>query len=319
MSLIGETQFLERLQYFNGQRLFASDLDAAESFHREMRWLHNQSLHQPGVGAGYAVSGGKGEREVSVQPGYALDAEGREIVLTQARTLTVPPVSGEENGKPAYYDLVVSYPNERDLEESETREGICLPRGVVRLKEEPVFCWVRLTPCPDLQPVDPVLKQDLEQALRIRLARAEVLDCRLNRALSTAQRLDARPHNIPYVACGTSGGAAWQADTEQPGVLRLFQEVDTSVAGFRARPSYQAHAAGERLVAIGETTILLEGFTHVTDIRADGFTLHYLVPLALVRAFLGDTTGGEVSEEALKILLEVIQESWTVEWIGVEA
>jgi len=319
MSLIGETQFLERLQYFNGQRLFASDLDASEGFHREMRWLHNQSLHQPGVGAGYAVSGDKGAREVSVQPGYAIDAEGREIVLTQARTLTVPPVSGEENGKPAYYDLTVSYPNERDLEESETREGICLPRGVVRLKEEPVFCWVRLTPCPDLQPVDPVLKQDLEDARRLRLARAEVLDCRLNRALSTAQRLDARPHNIPYVACGSSGGEGWQADLQQASVLRLLQEVDTTAAGFRARPSYLAHAAGERILEVGETTILLEGFTHVTDIRADGFTLHYLVPMALLRAFLGDTSGDDIPDESLKILLEVVRENWTVEWVGVEA
>mgnify|MGYP001036441712 CR=1 FL=1 len=46
------TQFLERIQFFNGQRLFASDLQALEAFNREMRWLHNQSLHQPGVGSG---------------------------------------------------------------------------------------------------------------------------------------------------------------------------------------------------------------------------------------------------------------------------
>jgi len=318
MSLIGETQFLERLQYFNGQRLFASDLDAAESFHREMRWLHNQSLHQPGVGAGYAVSGEKGAREVSVQPGYALDSEGREIVLTQPRTLTIPPVSGAENGKPAYYDLTVSYPDERDLEESETREGICQPRGVVRLKEEPVFCWVRLGPCPELQPVDPALKQDLEAMRRIRLARAEVLDCRLHRPLSTAQRPNARPQNIPYVACGTSGGDAWQTDVSQTNILRIFQEVDTSAAGFRARPSYQANAAGERVIEFGDgVTVLLQGFTHVTDIQASGFTLHYLVPMSLLRALLGDRNA-ELSDETVAALLDVVRETWTVEWIGVE-
>src|SRR5579884_4221766 len=82
MAVIGGTQFLERLQFFNGQRLFAGDLQALEAFNREMRWLHNQSLHQAGVGSGYAVSGAKGDREVIITPGYAIDACGHEIVLT---------------------------------------------------------------------------------------------------------------------------------------------------------------------------------------------------------------------------------------------
>src|SRR5271169_2924862 len=82
MAIIGASQFLERLTFFNGQRLFADDLQTLESFNREMRWLHNQSLHQPGVGSGYAVTGAKGDRQVTVTPGYALDACGREIVLT---------------------------------------------------------------------------------------------------------------------------------------------------------------------------------------------------------------------------------------------
>ena len=75
---------LERLQFFNGQRLAAADLQSIDDFNRQMRWLHNQSLHQPGVGSGYAISGKKGDREVTVQPGYAIDSSGREIGLTEA-------------------------------------------------------------------------------------------------------------------------------------------------------------------------------------------------------------------------------------------
>ena len=78
MPIIGGTRFLERSRFFDGQRLFASDLQAVEAFGREMRWLHNQSLHQPGIGSGFAVSGSKGDREVVIQPGYAIDAEGRD-------------------------------------------------------------------------------------------------------------------------------------------------------------------------------------------------------------------------------------------------
>ena len=81
MAIIGETQFLERIQFFNGERLFATDLQTLEAFNREMRWLHNQSLHQPGVGSGYAVAGNVGDRQVTVSPGYALDSLGREIIL----------------------------------------------------------------------------------------------------------------------------------------------------------------------------------------------------------------------------------------------
>lgn len=57
MAQIGSTRYLEQVQFFNGERLFASDLQTLEEFQREMRWLHNRSLHQPGVALGLAVAG----------------------------------------------------------------------------------------------------------------------------------------------------------------------------------------------------------------------------------------------------------------------
>ena len=106
----GSIQFLERVQFFNGQRLFASDLQALEEFNREMRWLHNMSLHQPGVGSGFAISGAKSDREVVIQPGYAINAKGQEIVLTETRTEPVPPVANDGAGNSVFFDLTVSYP-----------------------------------------------------------------------------------------------------------------------------------------------------------------------------------------------------------------
>src|SRR6476659_8354474 len=137
MDFLNETRFIERLQFFNGQRLFASDLQGIEAFNREMRWLHNKSLHQPGIGNGFAVAGKKDDREVQIGPGYAIDALGREIVLTQTQVEPVPPVAGEEDGTAALFDLTVSYPDDEFLTESETRVGICSGEGVIRLKEEP--------------------------------------------------------------------------------------------------------------------------------------------------------------------------------------
>src|SRR5512134_1843197 len=112
MGILDETGFVERLSFFNGQRLFDTDLQAIEAFNREMRWLHNQSLHQPGVGRGLAVSGKRDEREVRIGPGYALDSLGREIVLTRERIEPVPPVASDAGGKSVFFDLADSYPDD---------------------------------------------------------------------------------------------------------------------------------------------------------------------------------------------------------------
>ena len=100
MSILDQTRFIERQQFFNGQRLFKDDLQTLEVFNREMRWLHNKSLHQPGIGNGFAVTGKKGDREVTIGPGYAIDREGREIVLIRDQIEAVPPTAGEPDGTP---------------------------------------------------------------------------------------------------------------------------------------------------------------------------------------------------------------------------
>ena len=143
MAQVNDKQIFERLRFFNGQRLFSSDLQEIEVHSHQFRWLHNRSLHQTGIGNGFAPSGNKGDRQITIMPGYAIDCFGREIILTDSYVEPVPPVAGEEDGRPVFYDLTVSYPEDRNIEESEIREGICLPRGVVRLLVEPVFCWVR--------------------------------------------------------------------------------------------------------------------------------------------------------------------------------
>jgi hypothetical protein len=219
MGLLEDTRFIERQRFFDGQRLFADDLQGIEAFNREMRWLHNRSLHQPGIGNGFAVRGSKGDRKITVEPGYAVDDLGREIVLMHSVELDVPPVGGEKNGDPVYYDVVVSYPDDTSMEVVETRGGVCAPRGAVRLREQPVFCWVRLrrteaggeAPLMDpendslvrksLVATDGRLAAEVASSRRIVIARAEVLNCQLNRDLSIAERRNARPSLGPRIVC----------------------------------------------------------------------------------------------------------------------
>jgi hypothetical protein len=303
---------LERLQFFNGQRLMASDLQSLDDFNRNMRWLHNQSLHQPGVGSGYAIAGSKGDREVSIQPGYAIDSEGREIVLTETHIEPVPPVANDGAGNSVFFDLAVSFPSDTDLEEAETRDGICVPAGAVRLREAPVFCWIRL----DQLTAD--VQKELESGVRIRLARAEVLNCQLKQPLSLAQRRNARPATLPYVACGSAGADKWAAPKVSAFGIELNMKVDTTDACFRTAPCYMARVAGERqfTVTIGgrQINLLLDGFVNIMHGTVTGFDALMLIPAVLL-----EQSGISLSQQVAKILPKALKDNgWDLVWIGVE-
>ena len=75
------TDPVRRVHYFFGQLLTVEDLLAEQDYHREMRYLHNRLLGQ-GVAQGLEVSVRDG-LTVVVGAGLAIDACGREIVLTE--------------------------------------------------------------------------------------------------------------------------------------------------------------------------------------------------------------------------------------------
>ena len=212
MSLLDKTRRIERLQFFDGMRLFGDDLKGLEAFNREMREFHNSSLHPWGLGNGFAVYGKRGDREVTIGAGYAIDKDGHEIVLPQERKEPVPPVAGEPDGSPVVYDLVVSYPEDDQLEEAETRAGICDARGVTRLREEPIFCWVRYKRTENNQyvAVDPRLGAEIESGVRLVLARVEVQNCQLKKDISLAERRNARPAKGPHISCNAFAPAPWE-------------------------------------------------------------------------------------------------------------
>jgi hypothetical protein len=319
MSMIDQTRFIERLQFFDGQRLFASDLQALETFNRELRWLHNQSFHQPGVGSGFAVTGEKGGRVVNVGAGYATDVVGRESILTQEEVLAIPPDAGNK-GAPVFYDLTVSYPDDSGLEESETREGICRSRGTIRLREAPVFCWVELEG-ENFTPTKTKLRADLENGLKIRLARIEVLNCVLNARPSVALRQSARPTLTPYIASGfqrikgvENFSIALPLFTKPEGRLRLITgTVDTSVAGFIATPEYSAHLGGPRQFRVDAANFAILDQTSVFDPARDKFEIQALVfvmPAAPTSSVMTDAQVAEVDRQ--------ITETWVISWMGVE-
>lgn len=338
MAVLEQTRFIERLQFFNGQRLFAPDLQGVEAFNREMRWLHNKSLHQPGIGSGFAVYGKKGERQVTIGPGYAVDALGREIVLTESYVDPVPPVAAEPDGKSVFYDLTVSYPDDSELEEAETREGVCLPRGVVRLREAPVFCWVRLKRDDhgNLHVLKSRLKADIKNGIKVILSRIEVLNCQLENDVSIAQRRSARPAKQPYIACGVVNPTDWKpwivsdaGAIQFPAAFQPFifpvgltAYIETSPAKFVTIPHYSARITGPRIKQEQIIVFIVDGLVNIRDPGPKGFAVDVLL---LMQFITGTTPGAPLfamptpaAVAADFVNFVKIFSDWYVVWTGVE-
>jgi hypothetical protein len=323
MPIIGSTQFLERIQFFNGERLFASDLQALEAFNREMRWLHNLSLHQEGVGSGYQVTGNVGDRQVTIAPGYAIDCCGREIILTEPQLLPIPPIADNGSGGSVFYDLTVSYPDDTELKPSETRVGICTPAGVIRLREQPVFCWVQLSDDPtNHQPIDARLSSRINSGLFLVLAQVEIFNCQLKQPVSTVARRNARPAKQPRIACGVQQTPDWSAQAlgnpgqgNAPVIVPFGSEgytatIDTSSGAFQSTPSYTARIMGPRVFTVGsgelQGTVVADALLSIDPASATpkSFAVEIFPVVAVVPRGSFD--------------INTALQDWKVAWMGVE-
>lgn len=266
---------LRRPDFFDGQRLTADDLGDVLAFHQELRWLHNRSLHNWGIVFGFAVQGAREDRKVTVAPGFALDRDGREIILTETVEIAVPAVAGDGQGNPKDYYLTASYATDEDLD-AETRAGTCDTAGAVRRDEEPVIAWK-----------DPS-SQSYRHGYDVILASVQIQACKLYRDVNDSARRDALPAPQPYVASGMTSGDAlrWDYYPDDSLPLGIKAAIPTNSAGFRNTPQYQAHVMGNRVVTLPgdeetgeeELTLVMDGFTHIASPTALNFEIRMFLP-----------------------------------------
>lgn len=292
---------LERITFFPGQRLHADDLADVQTVDRELRWLHNRSLHTWGIGVGFGVTGEAGESAVVIEPGYGIDCAGREIILTETLTKPVPAMAGDAQGKPVEYFLTAEYQPDAQQPVRERRSGVCLPEGTVRLAEDPLIRWKT--------------RADLREGFELALAQVSVRNCRLSRGVSLAVRRSARPSEHPYIAAGqTVGGTTpWTAWTDGATLLGVTVDVDASSARFRATPHYMAHIVGDRALPSPPETLAVP-LPHIVGATPERFTLRVLLPAMAMPfnppPFLAIATVADTVRATLK---------WSVSWIGVES
>jgi len=297
----------ERPLFFDGQRLTAADLQAVQEYQRQLRWLHNRSLHTWGIVFGLEVIGARADREVKVQPGFALDCLGRELVLSDPATLPIPPVAGSgADGQPLAYYLTISYIDDDQLSPSETGTGMCDTSGAIRLPE---MARLRFQ---SLRDTDPAIAY--RHGKDVILASINVLNCKLSEPPSPRERRDARPANQPYVATGlaTAAASGWSALQVGGSTVGVKMKVDTSAAGFGSTPVYLAQVTGERALSNGAG--LVDGLVNVADAGPTGFTLQVLLPRDLVA---GATTlnPGTIFGDPAAATHDL---NWAVAWMGIE-
>jgi hypothetical protein len=290
---------LERPSFFDGQLLSAVDLQAVERQARELRWLHNRTLHGWGIASGYEVQGERDSRTVTVMPGLALDCAGRELVLSDPITGSVPPLAG-----PVQLYLTVSYAEDDELA-VETREGLCESSGVVRREERPNLRWIG----PD----------EFLEGADIVLASAQVRDCKLANRVSTTPRQQL-PQQLPYIGLGASevGGTYWWPWPDPTDPSGVATTVGTGSAGFSRVPVYQAMVVGAREFDDAGTPSAVDGHIHLAKQTATSFELRMILPGPLVTSPGNrplNPNAVRQPEFAERLVSEL---GWYVSWTGME-
>jgi hypothetical protein len=291
---------LERVVFFQGELLTADDLITLDSNNRELRWLHNRSLHNWGIGFGLDVQGAAGDTFVTVNAGYAIDSMGREIILSNPVQVPIPAVAG-----PATYYLVANYVDDVDQTTEEMRDAsgcgcsstcVCSTTGAVRLSNRPAILWKTVA--------------QLVFGIDVILAQVLIQNCVLNQAPSASVRR--------YATCGS--GFSFRANQvlaaaiqwrvwRQGGInIGFTAAIDTSSAKFQTTPRYMVQIVGSRS---GSGFIVVD-FVSIADESSTGFTLQVALPALAAHINPPAVTSAVGGPQILNQL------GWSVSWMGVE-
>jgi hypothetical protein len=104
-------QGFKRINFFKGFLTTEKDWNDAERYHIDKRRLHSRMMHSPGIVYGYAgdlrvTARARGDLSVEVQPGYAIDGMGNDLVIHDA---TIRNINLEEFKLPQTIYIVLRY------------------------------------------------------------------------------------------------------------------------------------------------------------------------------------------------------------------
>jgi hypothetical protein len=140
-----EDEINKRLNYFDRQFLRAADLQVEQRYHLDRHRRHNRLLHTPGIGGpnDLVVNGTKGQAQVTVSAGSAIDDQGREIVLP----VSPSPLDLSEIPEPGKYAIYLEL--EEEPTDPSTDPGV---EGPTRITEKPKLRFQKLVTDPPKYP-----------------------------------------------------------------------------------------------------------------------------------------------------------------------
>ena len=106
-----QLQGFKRINFFKGFLTTEKDWNDAERYHIDKRRLHNRMMHSPGIVYGYSgdlrvTARARGDLSVEVQPGYAIDGMGNDLMIYDA---TIRNINLEEFKLPQTIYIVLRY------------------------------------------------------------------------------------------------------------------------------------------------------------------------------------------------------------------
>jgi len=286
---MGDIPELERISFFSGELLTADDLTALDSNNRELLWLHNRSMHNWGIGLGLDVQGARGATSVAVNPGYATDSDGHEIILSNPLTLAIPAITSG-----SYY-LVANWVDDADEPVVEQRSApACGAGGSVRLSDAPAILWKT--------------SAQLTYGTDVVLAQVTIQNCAISQ-LATSVRRYGTCGSTFYIQGGRLSASAltWTPWLVGGAPVGLTASIDTSAANFQSSPNYTVQIVGSRSLSSPPTTIV--DFVSVASPSPTGFTIQLSVPA------LGPVNPDAIRDPGGALMGQL---GWVVSWMGVE-
>jgi hypothetical protein len=268
----------ERLLFVDRQRFTAEDLHDSQRYERMLAWLHNRSFHEWGIIFGFDVRVDDGGQKVIVEPGYAYDSSGRELISTSPVSLPVP-----ETREQQFAILVMQYPPE----DAQNTDETCPPRNARRFNtpELPAFTWL--------------LAERAEFGDHVPLAAAVIHNGAVRNDLDFRARRAARPLINPRMVWGAADDVQWAS----AGDLGIKATIATEEARFTSTPFYFAWLELDSLNGLAGSFVL-DAFSYILNPESASFEICVMSSEFLPGLFVMD-------QDPKKI-------RWRVIWLGIE-
>jgi hypothetical protein len=271
---------LERFQYWQGQRLRASDFNRIAGDDAQRRWWHNRALHNAwGIYRGFKVTplpNAKKATSIHVESGLAYDSFGRELVLESAREVPVPENIQNNFGasRTITLRLLLGYPEQSTSSSSCAAPANCWPQTSSTRSANVQFQWIAQDAA---RQSDGIVLGDLhitprgENTFEVNTAPA--------RTMPLARPLLATGSTPP----GNTFWGSWPLDSNsndfQSSIsIGVQTNIDSSAAGFTSLPCYFAWLQGP-LWNSSTQQLLPAFFPSLANETSSGFTFRLLFPV----------------------------------------